>query len=290
MDPVEGRRTRAAVTVQGGWAAKEHPDELLARGSREHYDDAVYYDHAYRSRREDIRYYVQTAQRYGSPVLELGVGTGRVAVPLAAAGHKVVGIDASEAMLARARERGRTEALPRGSLTLRDGDLADFSLRRKFPLIIAPFNALLHLYEPETIGRCFACVARHLAPGGRFVFDIRVPSVRELSRDPTRAYVCRPFVHPTLGPVGYTETFQYDPIKQVQYVRMRFTPRGPLRGRAKPREVLLTQRQIFPAELRGLLSLGGLRLTGRYGDFTGRPLAPDDPLEIVVARQKSDLG
>lgn len=254
------------------------PFDLLDRGSREHYDDPSYYDHAYRRRRDDVRFYLQVARRLGGPILELGVGTGRVAIPLCQEGHTVVGVDLSRPMLDRARQRARAYDLPRDRLILREGDICDVRLKKRFPLVIAPFNVLMHLYEPDDVLRCFANVARHLTPDGRFVFDVRMPDLRELSRDPAREYACRPFVHPTLGKVRYTEQFQYDPVKQVQVVTMRFRPQ---RGRV--RSTVLAHRQFFPAELRALLMAGGLRLLRRMGDASGRPLGPDDPVQIVEA-------
>ena len=250
---------------------------LLDRGSREHYDDPDYYDRTYRARRDDVEFYRATARRLGGPVLELGVGSGRVALELARDGHAVVGLDPSLPMLERARERARD--IPAAKLSLRQGDMRAFALRKRFALVIAPFNVLMHLYEPDDFARCFACVARHLAPGGRFVFDVRVPQPRELARDPDRAYAGRPFVHPTLGRVRYTERFQYDAIKQVQLVTMRFEPEG----RKRALETVLAHRQVFPAELRALLATGGLRMTRRMGDFSGRPLGPDDDVQILEA-------
>lgn len=256
------------------------PDDLLARGAWEHYADAAYYDHAYRDRADDVEFYRGVARRLGGPVLELGVGTGRVAVPVASDGVEVVGVDLNPAMLARARERAKEAGLPRGRLSLRRGDLRDFSLGRRFPLITAPFNALLHLYEPDDFRRCFERVRAHLAPGGRFVFDVRVPQPEELARDPDRPYRARGFVHPTLGKrVRYVEFFRYEPLKQVQYVTIRFEP---VDG-SPAVETLLSQRQIFPAELRALLALGGLRVARRMGGFDGRPLSPDDVDQVIEA-------
>lgn len=256
--------------------AEPDPIDLLDRGSREHYDDPAYYDQAYRRRRDDVDFYRGVARRLGGPVLELGVGSGRVAIPLCQDGHAVLGVDPSRPMLDRCRALAAD--LPRGRLTLREGDMRDVRLRRRFPLVIAPFNALMHLYEPADIVRCFANVRRHLADDGRFVFDVRMPDLRELAFDPDREYKGRPFLHPTLGKVRYTEQFRYDPIKQVQYVTMRFYP-----AKGRPRETVLAHRQIFPAELRGLLTAGGLRLTKRMGDPSGRPLGPDDEVQIIEA-------
>jgi SAM-dependent methyltransferase len=255
-------------------------DDPLERGSREHYDDAAYYDHTYARRASDVAFYRDAARRLGSPVLELGVGSGRVAIPTALDGAEVLGLDLNAAMLARARETARRKGVPRGRLSLRRGDMRRFKLGRTFPLITAPFNALLHLYEPDDIAACFRCVRDHLAPGGRFVFDVHVPSPSELARDPERAYVGRPLKHPTLGVrVRYTERFRYDPIKQVQHITIRFEPEDG----SPAQETLLTQRQIFPGELRALLTLGGLRLARRLGSFEGAPLGPDDAVQIIEA-------
>jgi SAM-dependent methyltransferase len=220
----------------------------------------------------------------------VGGGSGRVALPIAADGERITVLDSNAAMLTRARKRAddTLDAASRARFTLVRGDMREFDLgSRKFALVIAPFNVLLHLYEPRDFARCFRCIARHMAPSARFVFDVRVPIPSELARNPERVYKSRPFRHPTLGyRVEYSEQFRYDPIKQVQHVTMRFSPARPGAPRgARAFEVLLTQRQIFPNELRALLALGGLELDRRCGDFTGRPLADDDSLEIVFARK-----
>jgi SAM-dependent methyltransferase len=261
----------------------------LEPGAIEHYEDAVYYDHAYRRRVEDVAFYRRWARQHGGPVLELGAGSGRISVPIAQDGARVVGLDASEAMIAAARARSERELdeAARARVRFARADMRSFALDERFDLVLAPFNTLLHLYEPDDFARCFRAVAAHLNPGGRFVFDVRIPSPVELARNPERVYRARPFRHPTLGhAVRYEEQFRYDPIKQVQHVTIRFVPGEGAPRRAKVREVLLSQRQIFPNELRALLALGGLELAGRYGDFSGRPLSDEDPLQIVVARVK----
>lgn len=255
---------------------RDPDDDPMLRGAREHYEDAVYYDYTYRQRRDDVAFYTRLARQHRGPVLELGIGSGRVGIAIAQTGAEVVGVDPSAPMLTRAKERAQSLGVE--NLTLCQGDMRSLALGRRFGLVIAPFNALLHLYEPDDFRRCFESVRAHLAPGGRFVFDVRVPSPAELARNPERWYKCRGFVHPRLGvKVAYYERFFYDPIKQVQYVTMRFEPEG-AQG---PFEVLLTQRQIFPNELRALLALGGLKMVKRWGDFSGRPLGPDD-IEMVL--------
>jgi SAM-dependent methyltransferase len=259
----------------------------LEPGAVQHYEDALYYDYTYRRRVEDVGFYRRFVRQHGGPVLELGAGSGRVTLPLVEDGAEVVALEASAAMIARAEAKADESLAPalRKRLAFVHGDMRDFSLERRFNLVLAPFNTLLHLYEPGDFARCFRAVAAHLAPGGRFVFDVRVPSLTELARDPDRVYKARPFKHPTLGyKIRYEEQFRYDPIKQVQHVTIRFAPGEGAPKRSKVHEVLLSQRQIFPNELRALLALGGLELAGRYGDFTGRPLDESDAQQIIVAR------
>ncbi len=254
-------------------------DELLQRGTREHYDDPAYYDHTYARRRDDVAFYVAAARRLGSPVLELGAGTGRVTIPTALEGHTVTGLELNAAMLRRARASAKEQGVPAERITWRKADIRSFDLGERFPLVIAPFNALLHLYEPDDFAACFRCVRDHLAPGGRFVFDVHVPSLTELRRDPDRVFVGRPVRHPTLGRARYAEQFHYDPVKQVQHITIRFEPED-----GSPAvETLLTQRQIFPAELRALLALGGLRMARRLGGFDGEAFGPDAGVQIIEA-------
>jgi SAM-dependent methyltransferase len=258
----------------------------LEPGAVQHYEDALYYDYTYRRRVEDVGFYRRFVRQHGGPVLELGAGSGRVTLPLVEDGAEVVALDASAQMIARGEEKlaSLDEAAQRRARFVQ-ADMREFALNQRFNLVLAPFNVLLHLYEPGDFARCFRCVASHLKPGGRFVFDVRVPLLAELARDPERVYKARPFKHPTLGhKIRYEEQFRYDPIKQVQHVTIRFLPGEGAPKKARAHEVLLSLRQIFPNELRALLALGGLELAGRYGDFTGRPLSEDDPQQIVVAR------
>src|SRR5438552_1246453 len=103
------------------------------------------------------------ARMTGGPVLELGVGSGRVAVPLAKDGHEVVGIDRSPAMLARAARHAKAA---KTKLTLVEADMRSFALERAFPLVAIPFNTFLML-SPDERWACLARCREHLAPAGR---------------------------------------------------------------------------------------------------------------------------
>jgi SAM-dependent methyltransferase len=143
------------------------------------YDEiARLYDPWSRSVVEDVAFYVDEAVRSGGPVLELGVGTGRIAVPIAAAGVEVVGVDLSEGMLAVARERAELAGV---AVDLRLGDMREPPVEGAFPLVAIPFRSLLHMETDRDRRAVLRVVARLLAPGGRFVFDVFTPGVDDIA-------------------------------------------------------------------------------------------------------------
>lgn len=239
--------------------------ELCRAGSSAHYEDPAYYDQAYRSRRDDTAYYVRLGRLSGGPVLEYGVGTGRIALELARAGVDVTGIDRSESMLAGLRAR-LAELPPEVSRRVRvvRGDMRRARVRRRFPLVIAAFNTVLHLYERKDVEQFLAGVRAHLAPRGRFVFDFSVPHAEYLGADPARTFGSPRFRHPSRGLVRYRERFEYDPLAQVLLTEMRFIPED---GTA-PFGVPLTHRQFFPREMEALLHYNGFTDISLTGDFT----------------------
>jgi SAM-dependent methyltransferase len=253
------------------------------RGSRALYERPRYYDHAYRRHRQDLEFYVDLARAARGPVLELGAGTGRVTLALARAGVQVVGVDRSAPMLAQARERlDRLPRRQREAVSLRKGDLRSLRLRQRFALVIAPFNLFMHLYTRQDIERALRSVRAHLAPRGRFALDVLMPDLGTLRRSPDRVYRCRPVFDPTDGKRhAYGESFDYDPVPQVQTVRMMFQRLDrPELDRTTP----LTLRFFFPEELSALLHYNGFNVTSRYGDFERGPLTADSENQVILAR------
>jgi ubiquinone/menaquinone biosynthesis C-methylase UbiE len=118
---------------------------------------------------EDVAFYVELARETDGPLVELAVGSGRVAIPLAqAAGRPVVGIDTSPAMLAQARERAEAAGV---ELDLREGDMRELELDEPAGLVYCPYRALLHLPTWDDRRRTFERVAAALRPGGRFAWN-----------------------------------------------------------------------------------------------------------------------
>jgi SAM-dependent methyltransferase len=151
------------------------------RGGDSPYDAiAELYDPWSRSVTEDLDFYVAEARRAGGPVLELGIGTGRIAIPIAQQGIRVIGVDSSREMLSACRRRAEAEGVA-GLFELHLGDLRRPPLDEQVPLIICPFRSYLHLADDGE--RVEALTAAHAAlrPGGRLVFDVFAPKPDDIA-------------------------------------------------------------------------------------------------------------
>ncbi|MBS2015338.1 MAG: class I SAM-dependent methyltransferase [Deltaproteobacteria bacterium] len=261
---------------------KRGRDRELEAGSRAHFEDPAYYAQSYAKRRDDVAYYVRVAQ--GQPsVLEYGIGSGRVALPIARAGSRVVGIDLSEPMLGDlARRLAKEPREVRGRVIARQGDMREVRLRERFPLVICPFNAALHLYTREDVEAWLARVREHLAPKGELVVDISMPILEDLSDPPGTEYALPSFVHPSAGPVKYREVFDYDRVRQISFCSMVFEPK-----KQPSFMVPLAHRQFFPQEWEALLHYNGFDATAVYGDFEGNPLVQSSDVMVWHARRSS---
>lgn len=291
-----GRRSAVDVVAVGvaGSVARDVDSrffaDLIDAGSREHYADAALYDYEYRRRRADVTFYRQLATKrlasrpWGGRILELGAGSGRVTVPLARDGHEVVAIDQSKPMLAKLR--ARVENLPASAsarIIAVDGDLCTFKVPGKFPLVIAAFNVLEHLYTRGEFHACLQRVAEHLEPGGAFAFDVQMPDLAWLVRDPAKRWAKTRFTDPTTGrAMFYSTNHDYDPVSQVVVIRLYYEP---VDGKGPSRIVKLTQRKFFPAELEALVAHAGFRVVGRYGDFFWAPLDGSAESQVLVCER-----
>jgi SAM-dependent methyltransferase len=258
---------------------------LLEEGARGHYREPLYYSKAYKSRTGDIAFYRELAARSGGPVLEYGCGNGRITVPMAEQGVKVVGLDHAAEMLTSFRARLRK--LPpqlAASIELVRGDMRKVRLQKRFKLVLCTFNTFLHLYDRADVERFLACVRAHLRRDGRFVFDVSMPSASELARDPTRGFRVPPMRYPATGElVRYAEFFDYDAARQILYVTMQFEP---VDAPERAWTTLLTHRQYHPKEIEALLHYNGFAVESVTSDFEDRPLDRHTDSAIWTARAR----
>jgi len=235
-------------------------------------------------RRERIvaseRFYLDEANHASGRVLELACGSGRLTVPIAHAGVDIFGVDLSGSMLDAARGKASAAGVP---VQFVQADMRRFVLPGRFSAIFIAGNSLLHLLTIEDLTQCFASVRHHLAPRGRFVFDISNPDLRRLARDPNQRYCVLQVNHPQRGEVTLEETAEYDTATQIRHIRWYFSaPTAP-----DFRVIDYHLRMIFPQELLLLLEAGGFRLETRYGEFPRELFESSSPRQVCICSAKS---
>jgi SAM-dependent methyltransferase len=242
------------------------------------YTDGRHYDAKYTWLRKDIPFYIGQARKYGDPVLELACGTGRITIPLAEKGLRVTGIDLSPEMLAEARKKAAEKGL---AISWVEADIRDFSLPRKYNLILFPFNSIAHLTEPWDLEACFKRVRRHLSGRGRFIIQMFNPDLKILQRGPARRHVAARYPDPDgRGIVTITESNHYDRATQMNHLKWEFSL-----GKKRWTEDL-DMRIYFPREMDALLMHNGFRIEHKYGDFDRSPFKSESPNHILVCRAK----
>lgn len=248
---------------------------------------AEYYDYLpIVTGRRDLDFYLDSARQQGGPVLELGCGTGRVLLPLAQEGQSVVGLDLSEAMLARCCAKLENERPDvRGRVRLVRADMSSFDLGEKFRLVLIPFRPFQHLLEVEEQVACLRCVARHLAPGGQLILDLFQTDPHRMN-DSAFLQESDPHLEASLPDgrtVRLTERIRaFHRAEQRNDVEMFYNITHP-DGRTERLVFAFTVRYFFRYEVEHLLARCGFRIVELFGDFDRSPLADASPEMIFVA-------
>ncbi len=224
---------------------------------------------------KDIRFYLRQVRRLGGPVLELGCGTGRIALALARAGLEVTGLEISPGMLSLARAKARRAGLPIRWVL---GDMRRLALGREFKAILLPFNGIQHLREDRSLKALLRGVWSHLAPGGRFLMDVDNPRLDRLLESRPRV-IAR--YRDRNRWVRVTEAHAYDPGSRINRVTWRH--------QAHNEAVYLERsrlRVFFPEELDDVLRRAGFEVLSRLGDFAGRPFRKDSTYQILICASR----
>jgi SAM-dependent methyltransferase len=196
--------------------------------------------------------------------LEFAVGTGRVALPLAARGVPVSGVDLSTAMVARLRAKAGGHRI---HVTI--GDMVTTRVKGRFRLVYLVFNTIGNLLTQDRQVACFANAAAHLDPGGCFVIEVGVPSLRRLPPGED----ARVFAHAP-GYVGYD---RYTDLVAQQAVSHHF-----IAGRSGARELTIPFRYVWPSELDLMAKLAGMSLRDRWADWDRSPFTGDSTSHVSV--------
>ncbi len=205
-------------------------------------------------------------QARGGPALELAIGTGRIALPLAAQGIRVDGVDIAPAMVAELRTQAGGEAL---AITL--GDFADVAVDGTYALIYIVWNTFFNLLTQDDQVRCFANVAAHLGEGGVFVIETYSPAF--LYRLQNNQYVEAEGIEVDAVRL---DVLRHDPVTQViEESHVTLSPAG---MRFNP----VVQRYAWPSELDLMAQMAGLRLRERWGSWNREPFTGASSLHVSV--------
>ena len=222
------------------------------------------YDPWSRSVVEDVGFYVNEALEAGGPVVELGVGTGRIAVPTAEAGVRVIGVDSSEEMLRVCGRRAEAAGVS-DLVDLRLGDLRDPPVVERVRLVTSPFRSFLHLDSDEARREALASAHGLLEPGGRLVFDVFSPSPEDVERTHDHWLEREP---------GIWERARWDRDRRVLDLSVRGTSG----------EATMHLAWVPVDEWRSLLEEAGFEIVALYGWFDERRYDGGEDLVWVARR------
>ncbi len=251
------------------------------------FDDlARFYDLDHALVRDDVEMYRQFAAQSGSPILELGCGTGRVAIPLARDGHEVTGVDISPAMLAALRAKLAQEPPEvAGRVQVIQADMRHLALGREFALALCPLNTFMHMTTQADQLAALGSAYRHLAPGGRLIVDVAsplalllIPSGEALSlqselRDAASGRVVQKFT-----------SARFDHARQLQYLTLLYDEVG-ADGMVRRSTVRTELRHVFRFEMQLLLERVGFTVEDVYGSTDLEPYEATSEKMIFVARR-----
>lgn len=254
---------------------------MLDYDSLEEFRDPQTYDLVDAGYDEDRPVIEQWARSLGGPLLDVACGTGRVAIPLAAQGYQVTGVDIVPEMIARARQKAAAQAV---SVEWVVADARAFHLQQRFPFIYMVENAFQFFLTRADQEALLARVREHLHPEGCFLFETRNPSPRNLFE--ARLTEPQQYTTPDGGQLVITDDQpRYDPITQIQHCTSYY--RWVHSGRQLVEKTKRTAlRYVFPQEVEALLFYNGFQIRSCYGSWQQEPLAAQSREMIYICQRR----
>ncbi len=245
------------------------------------FDDGDVYDLVLKDIPYGLDFYVALARNANGPVLDIACGTGRILLPCLQAGVDIEGLDLFEPMLRTLRSKASNLGLaPR----LHRADMSDFSLPRRYALIMIPFNAIIHNMTQDSQIRCLQLCREHLLPEGKLVFDTFFPSLEIIGSPQNTRVLEGEMRHPQTGlPIRLYDTRSFDRVAQEQHS---FNEIELLAADGSVQEVHRSEirsRYIYKHEMSLLLRAAGFARWEIDGDFEHRPLTRESDAMIVTA-------
>ena len=244
---------------------------------------ARYYDLDHGLIEEDIGLAQNFAQDTGGPILELGTGTGRLALPLARAGYQVVGVDSSSAMLAIAARRLQESGL-QNKVDLVEADFSALDLGRRFPLVYCPFNTFLHLVDEADQLAALRCWRAHVTDDGLLIIDVENPSLTQFMAADGNLELSGSYEDDETGhTVHVLRAGDIDFAEQIYEVNV-FYDEVDGEGIVRRTAARFPTRILFRRELGLLLQMSGFGHVRYYGDYDLATWHGGSPRLIAVAR------
>ena len=248
---------------------------------------AEYYDpegERLRMLKEDVPFLIRHLPRRPQRILELAVGTARAAIPLAQAGHRVVGVDYAPDMLAIARRKRDAVGLTDEQLLLMKADVRRLNLHDKFDRVMIVFNTFLGFTTLEQQDRVLQVVRKHLRPTGRFWLDIFNPDLSLLSQARSHDLDASVFHVPRYDRTVFRSVdVRRDMARQWMEVTFNYRWFDP-HGRQRREKTVFEMTVIYPRELRLLLERNGFAIDELWGDYDGSVLKAGSPRMIASCR------
>jgi len=262
--------------------ARERDDSLCETQYEGFFSE--FYDLLHSSYNADLPTYLDLAEEYGDPILELGSGTGRLLIPLARAGYRVTGLDCAEDMFALCRKKLEAEnGATRERVTLVNGDMRDFDLDMKFNMVLAACNTILHCTTIDDLLAVLARARRHLSQKGVFVVDFAIPNIlRMLQTNGAEARF--EMVHPVSGTrIIDTYVVNYNFTKQMETYEARIEEWDES-TMLRWSEVKTERAFYFPREIELALRCSGFEIVKTWKGMRGGPLVETSQDMVYVCR------
>jgi SAM-dependent methyltransferase len=243
---------------------------------------APFYDRDLDGFADDVQMVEQFALRTGSPILDLGCGTGRLLVPLARQGYELTGVDISGAMLDLARDRLARVRLGK-QVRLVQQDMRQLDLGQTYRLVVCALSSFAHLLTPEDQQAALTRVREHLDPGGLLVLDMFNPDLPGMVSAEDQVVLDKSWTDPDTGRLVLKFVTRHvnwtTQVQQVTFILDEMDRQGSVRRTVFP----FGMRFLLRAEAELLLQTAGLRLESVYGSYDLAEHAEDSPNLILVA-------
>lgn len=245
---------------------------------------AEIYDVLWQGQQDDIKFYYESVKNERQPTLELGCGTGRIAIPLACAGLKVVGLDISNEMLSSARKKLANMGKISGNIRLEQQDMRDFTLPEKFGSCIIPFRSFLHLITIKDQEECLKNIYNHLKAQGKLILNMFVPNLKWIVKGRVKSD------KKTAG-IGADETLEYwfdskfDSFNQTIEAVVNICRKGEKQEKNIKQKIKFYVRYIYPFEMYHLLTKCNFKVLNLYGDFNRKEFSPESTEMIWVCEK-----